>query len=144
MDMLFAVLYLVLRRLMRLVVGSSSVAALEVENAVLRHQMRILERSVKRPRLFRRDKVALAAASRLVPRERWPVFLVSPQTLLRWHRDLVRRKWTYRQRSAGRERVENGGLPWRTCRARSRWSFAESVPNLSVWPGVSRPGGVLI
>jgi len=41
-------------------------------------------------------------AGGLQPRERWPVFLVSPQTLLRWQRELVRRKWTYRRRRAGR------------------------------------------
>jgi hypothetical protein len=34
--------------------------------------------------------------------ERWPVFLVSPQTLLRWHRELVRKKWSYRRCLPGR------------------------------------------
>lgn len=85
-------LNLAVRRLTRLVVGRSAVAALEVENAVLRHQLRVLRRSVKRPPLTRRDRVLLAAASRLVPRERWAMFLVSPQTLLRWHRELVQRR----------------------------------------------------
>jgi hypothetical protein len=42
------------------------------------------------------DRVLLAAASRILPRDRWVSF--SPQTLLRWHRELVRRKWTYRSR----------------------------------------------
>jgi len=50
--------------------------------------------------------VLLAAASRLMPRARWGVFLVSPQTLLRWHRELARRKWTYRHRPAGRPRLD--------------------------------------
>jgi putative transposase len=44
----------------------------------------------------------LAAASRILPRERWRAFVVTPQTLLRWHRELIRRKWTYRRRSPGR------------------------------------------
>jgi transposase len=43
----------------------------------------------------------MAAMSRVLPRARWSAFLVSPQTLLRWHRDLVRRKWTFRRRSRG-------------------------------------------
>src|SRR6266496_1021763 len=77
-------------------------ARLEVENAVLRDQLSVLRRTVKRPELRRRDRVVLAAASGLLPRERWSVFVVSPQTLLRWQRELVRRKWTYRRRPAGR------------------------------------------
>jgi hypothetical protein len=59
----FFVVNLVLRRLGRLVAGGSAAAALEVENAVLRHQLRVLRRSVKRPLLTRRDRVLLAAAS---------------------------------------------------------------------------------
>jgi hypothetical protein len=66
---------------------------LELENAVLRHQLRVLGRAVKRPPLRRRDRVLLAAVSTLLPRERWSVFLVSPQTLVRWHGELVARKW---------------------------------------------------
>ena len=42
----------------------------------------------------------LAAASRLLPRNMWSSFLVTPQTLLRWHRELVKRKWTFRRRWA--------------------------------------------
>jgi putative transposase len=57
---------------------------------------------VKRPPLRRRDRLLLAAASTLLPRERWSVFLVTPQTLLRWHRELVRKKWSYRHRYPGR------------------------------------------
>src|SRR6266540_51083 len=91
-----------MRRMLRVLAGSSAVAAVEVENAVLRHQLTVLRRSVKRPPLRRRDRLLLAAASGLLPRDRWSVFLVSPQTLLRWHRELVRKNWSYRRRSAGR------------------------------------------
>lgn len=117
------VVSLVLRRLVRLVVGGSAVSELEVENAVLRHQLRVLRRSVKRPPLARRDRVLLAVASRLVPRERWGVFLVSPQTLLRWHRELVRRKWTFRRLSAGRPPLDPAvrELVLRLARENPKW-----------------------
>jgi putative transposase len=99
---LFFLVHLGMRRLLRVFVGSSAVAALELENAVLRHQLAVLGRRVKRPPLRRRDRLLLAAAGGLLPRDRWSVFLVSPQTLLRWHRELVRKKWSYRRRSLGR------------------------------------------
>jgi transposase InsO family protein len=103
--------------------GGSSVAALEVENAVLRHQLAVLRRTVERPPLLRRDRVLLAAASTLLPRERWSVFRVTPQTLLRWHRELVRKKWSYRRRSARRPRLDRevGELVLRLGRENPRW-----------------------
>jgi transposase InsO family protein len=95
---LFFLIYAVTRRFLRGLGGSPSVAALEVENAVLRHQLAVLRRKAGRPRLRRIDRVLMTAASRLLPRDRWSSFLVTPQTLLRWHRELVRKKWTYRRR----------------------------------------------
>src|SRR5438034_4510147 len=100
--MLFFLVHVVARRLLRALAGRSSVAALELENAVLRHQLAVLRRTIRRSPLQRRDRLLLAAASTLLPRERWSVFLVRPQTLLRWHRQLVRKKWSYRRRSPGR------------------------------------------
>src|SRR6266511_2095918 len=112
-----------MRRLLRVFAGNSSVAALEVENAVLRHQLTVLRRTVKRPSLRRRDRLLLAAAGGLLPRDRWSVFLVSPQTLLRWHRELVRRKWRYRRRVPGRPPLDPAlrGLVLRLARENSRW-----------------------
>ncbi len=103
--------------------GCRSVAAVELENAVLRHQLGVLRRTVRRPPLRRRDRVLLAAVSRLLPRERWSVFLVSPQTLLRWHRELVARKWTYRRRLPGRPPLDPAlrELVLRLARENSRW-----------------------
>src|ERR671918_3136380 len=100
--MVLWLVYLVLGRLLRGAVGGSRVAELEVENVVLRRQLVVLGRSVRRPPFRRRDRVLLAAASRLLPRDRWGVFLVSPKTLVRWHGELVRRKWSYRRRRVGR------------------------------------------
>ena len=99
--MIFAFLYLLLRRLLRLSATSESAFHDEVELAVLRHQLAVLRRQERRPRLRRRDRLFMAATSRILPRARWSAFLVSPQTLLRWHRELVRRKWTFRGGSVG-------------------------------------------
>jgi putative transposase len=98
---LFAIVYVLLRRLVQLIAGSSSHLTSDVEVVVLRHQLKVLKRQVGRPRLRRRDRLFMAAISGALPRARWSSFVVSPQTLLRWHRDLVRRKWTYARRSAG-------------------------------------------
>jgi putative transposase len=64
-----------------------------MEVVVLRHQLAVLKRQVP-GRAFAADRLFLAAGSRMLPRQRWSSFLVSPQTLLRWHRELVRRKGT--------------------------------------------------
>ena len=100
--MLFALVYLLLRRVVRLIAGSpNNQMNTEVELLVVRHQLMVLKRQVGRPQLRRRDRLFMAAISRALPRTGWSSFLVSPQTLLRWHRDLVKRKWTFRWRSAG-------------------------------------------
>ena len=114
--------HLLLRRLLRLLVGGSAAGALEVENAVLRDQLAVLRRNAS-PRLRRRDRVLLAAGSGLLPRERWSAFVVSPQTLLRWHRELVRRRWTYPRRRPGRPQIDREvrELVLRLARENPRW-----------------------
>jgi transposase InsO family protein len=72
---------------------------------VLRHQVAVLRRQVTRPDLEPADRVVLAVLSRLLPRPRWSVFFVTPATLLRWHRDLVARRWTYQHARPGRPPV---------------------------------------
>jgi transposase InsO family protein len=98
----FALVHLLLRRLVRLIVGSSNDQMnTEVELVVLRHQLKVLKRQAGRPHLRHRDRLFMVTISRVLPRARWSAFVVSPQTLLRWHRELVRRKWTFRRKSAG-------------------------------------------
>jgi transposase InsO family protein len=96
--------YWSLRRLLELVVlRRRSEREKEIEILLLRHQLRVLERQVARPQLTRADRALLAAFSRVLSRQRWSssVF-VRPATLLRWHRELVARHWTYPHRRPGR------------------------------------------
>jgi len=119
--MLYALLYAIIRRVLRLSVISSET---EAEVLVLRHELAMLRRQVKRTRLRRSDKLFLSAMSRLLPRERWAAFFVTPATLVRWHRELVRRKWTYRRRpSQGRPPIdsETRALIVRMARENPRW-----------------------
>src|SRR5438477_12919210 len=70
----------------------------ELEIVVLRHELSVLRRQTGRPQLRPGDRLLLAAASQLLPHSRWGSFLVTPATLLRWHRRLVARRWTYSSR----------------------------------------------
>ncbi|WP_221640167.1 hypothetical protein [Actinoallomurus bryophytorum] len=80
-------------------------AAKDIEILVLRHQLAVLRRQVDRPALEPADRVLLTALSRLLPRARWNAFVVTPATLLRWHRELIARKWTYPHKTPGRPPV---------------------------------------
>jgi hypothetical protein len=66
---------------------AAGAAALEI--LVLRHELAILRRQAPQPRLTRADRALFAALSRALPRNTWPSFAVTPETLLRWHRQLV-------------------------------------------------------
>jgi transposase len=100
---IWSFVYLALRRLAELVVLCwRSADAKEVEILVLRHQLAVLHRQHPRPRLQPHDRALLAALSRLLPRLRWSIFVVTPETLLRWHRRMVRRRWTYPALPRGR------------------------------------------
>ncbi len=107
--MVLALLYLLCPLLLGARVGRSRPERdLHVEILVLRHQLRVLQRQVGQPRWRRTDRLLLAALSRRLPRPAWRSFLITPQTLLRWHRELVRRKWALyasRRRRLGRPRL---------------------------------------
>ncbi len=105
---MLSLLYLVVRALARLLGASGrDDGSKDLEILVLRHQLRVLRRRTGPPKLRPIDRVLLAAASRVIPRGRWVAFSVTPATLLRWHRELVRRKWTYgRAGRPGRPSIE--------------------------------------
>jgi putative transposase len=120
---LFSILYLILRGMLRLVPSAGGGREREVEILILRHQVKVLSRKAGRPKLRRLDRVFLSAAARMLPRERRESFLVTPATLLRWHRELVRRKWTYRSKPVGRPPMSSQvrELILRLARENPRW-----------------------
>ena len=89
------------------------------------HQVAILRRQVKRPVYRASDRAFLAAVSRTLRREAWDAFLVRPETLLRWHRRLVARKWTAPHRPPGRPALdpEVRELILRLGRENPRWGY---------------------
>jgi putative transposase len=117
--------YLALRCLLQLVLlRPRSEGFKELEIVVLRHELSVLRRQVGRPPLRPSDRILLAAASRLLPRSRWSLFVVTPTTLLRWHRWLVARRWTHARRP-GRPPVggEIRELVLRLARENPRWGY---------------------
>ena len=125
---MWSLVYLLIRTLVASIIGTSKAGhddgAKDLEILVLRHQLRVLRRTSGPPRLRAVDRVLLAAASRAIPRDRWVAFVVTPATLLRWHRELVRRKWTYRRNGRpGRPPLdpELRALILRLARENPRW-----------------------
>jgi hypothetical protein len=124
--------YVALRHLLRLaVLGCRSDDFKELEIVMLQHELGILRRQTTRPAMTTEDRLFLAAASRLLPRPRWRSFLITPTTLLRWHRRLVAKRWTPSRR-AGRPpiRPEVRELVLRLARENPRWGYQRIVGEL--------------
>jgi transposase InsO family protein len=120
--------FLVVRRVLSLVGLGPAPDVKDVEIAVLRHQLIVLQRQIARPRYAPSDRLVLATLAKLLPRDRWRIFLVTPGTLLRWHRDLIRRRWTYpsslRRRGLDEAVID---LVIRLARENPRWGYLRIV-----------------
>jgi len=113
--------------LLRLMIGLAALTGMaqdekEVEILALRHEVAVLRRRVKRPDLFPTDRAIFAALGRNLPADR---LMFQPATLLRWHRELVRRKWAAFQRRPRRGRPplpqETRALILEMARENPRW-----------------------
>ena len=121
--------FVIVRRVLGLVTLGPAPDAKDVEIAVLRHQLMVVRRQVARPRYTPTDRMVLAVLARLLARERWSAFLVTPATLLRWHRELVARRWTYRHTGRGQQGLEPKvvDLVVRLARENSGWGYRRIV-----------------
>ena len=97
---MFRILYRFLTSLARLAARSGRSKELEI--IVLRHQLAVLRRQAERPQLTNDDRTLLGAIAAALPRPRRIGWIVTPETLLRWHRRRIARHWTQPHRRPGR------------------------------------------
>jgi len=129
---LLSVSYVAIQRILQLVsLLFRSTEFKELEIVLLRHELAVLRRQVRRPTFEPADRLFLAAVSRLLPRTRGTAFLVAPSTLLLWHRRLVANRWTV-ARPAGRPPIsrEVRALIVRAARENPRWGYQRIVGEL--------------
>jgi hypothetical protein len=91
-----------------LVLRTRSDVTKDIEILVLRHQLAVLQRRTPRPRMSRTDRGLIAALTRLLPARRRVGLLVTPATILRWHRQLIARRWTTQPARPGRPAIPIG------------------------------------
>jgi putative transposase len=104
----------------------------ELEILVLRHELAILRRQPRRAPVRPVDRALLAALARALPPSAWTGSSVRPATLLRWHRQLVRRRWTYPSKRSGRPPLDRRvrALVVRLARENPSWGYRRIVGEL--------------
>lgn len=107
------------------VLVARSDAVNEIEILVLRHELAVLQRGVPRPRMSWADRALIAALTRLLPARRRHGLLVTPATILRWHRRLVSRRWATQATRRGRPPIPAGvrALAVRLATENSTWGY---------------------
>jgi putative transposase len=153
--MTLRLLYLLFCQVLRwLALLTRSSAAKDAELLMLRHEVAVLRRQVSRPRVDWADRAVLAGLARLLPRPTRRGLFVRPETLLRWHQDLVRRRWSYpHQRGRPATAAEIRALVLRLARENPAWGYRRIHGELcrlgyrgrvgasTVWTILQRAGG---
>src|SRR5215212_3195537 len=123
-----------------LVLQARSDTSKEIEILVLRHQLAVLRRQTRRPRLSWTDRALFAALTRLLPTPRRLGLLATPATILRWHRQLIARRWVTEPARPGRPAIPAGlrALVIRLATANSPASATRSAPPPSDNPAQRR------
>jgi len=137
-------------QLIRLIGRSDTDLATEV--VMLRHEVAVLRRQVHRPVLEPADRAVLAGLARPLPRRRLGRFFVRPEALLRWHRDLVAKRWTYPHGQPGQPGIAKGttALVLRLAKENPTWGYRRihgelatmgiAIAASSVWARLKRHG----
>ena len=125
--MILACIYDCLRFLVGLLALKLGGGDREVELLLVRHELSVLRRTVKKPRLNAADRMILAALAMKLSRRAWGGLLVRPETVLGWHRALVHRRWAAfgRRRGPGRPRIDEEcrQLIVRLAKENPRWGY---------------------
>ena len=124
--MALKLIYLMFSKLLGwIVLRTRSDTSKEIEILVLRHQLAVLQRRTPHRRMSWTDRGVIAALARLLPVRRRHGLLVSPSTILRWHRQLVARRWTTRPARPGRPAIPAGlrALALRLASENPTWGY---------------------
>src|SRR4051812_31354793 len=124
-----------------IVLRTRSDTSKDIEILVLRHQLAVLRRRTPRPRMTWTDRALIAALTRLLPVRRRLSLLVTPATILRWHRQLIARRWTTQPVRPGRPAIPAGlrALVIRLANENPTWGTAASTARSSASATGSAP-----